>query len=331
MPKGTKKQERSRHTGSNTPQDKGKKRKRNQHDTQETQPAASRRARQANGTGEVKSKKEVHGEATDPPRTHAKRSRRRGSVKEAEAPVTETSPPQSAPQHLLDRAALIAKVLDSLFPTPPIPLNFTDNFTFLCAVLLSAQSTDGKVNQVTSELFKVAPTAEKLSKMSHQAVVNIIQSVGLAPTKAKHLIAMSAQLVSRFGGKVPGSFKELESLPGVGHKTASVVMSQAFGALAFAVDTHIHRLALRWGLSKSEKNVLRAEEDLKAVFPPELWAKVHLQIIYFGREYCPAKGHEAGECPICSWVNKTGEAAPKSLADIAKMTGHTLSGSALST
>ncbi|CAM9729580.1 unnamed protein product, partial [Choristocarpus tenellus] len=165
------------------------------------------------------------------------------------------------PQNVLERAALILDVLDRLYPNPPIPLNYINNFTFLCAVLLSAQTTDGKVNDVTIELFRVAPDPHSLSKMSHESLfhwsVLCPRSVGLAPTKAKHLIAMSDQLVERFGGEVPASFKDLESLPGVGHKTASVIMSQAFGIDAFPVDTHIHRLALRWGLSNSVKNVGR--------------------------------------------------------------------------
>ncbi|CAM9273497.1 unnamed protein product [Ascophyllum nodosum] len=206
--------------------------------------------------------------------------------------------------------------MDALYPDPPIPLNHTNSFTLLCAVLLSAQTTDGQVNEVTKELFRVAPDPHTLSKMSQAQVQYIIRSVGLAPTKAKHLIALSQQLLECFGGEVPGTFEGLQSLPGVGRKTAAVVMTQAFGMPAFPVDTHIHRLALRWGLTKNQTNASRVEEDLMAVFPRESWCKLHLQFIYFGREHCQARAHEAPTCPVCSWIKKTGPSAPRSLAEL---------------
>eukprot|EP00638_Chattonella_subsalsa_P003619 CAMPEP_0117744066 /NCGR_PEP_ID=MMETSP0947-20121206/6525_1 /TAXON_ID=44440 /ORGANISM="Chattonella subsalsa, Strain CCMP2191" /LENGTH=441 /DNA_ID=CAMNT_0005560919 /DNA_START=70 /DNA_END=1395 /DNA_ORIENTATION=- len=210
-----------------------------------------------------------------------------------------------------ERAAEIHKLLDHIYPDPPCPLDHSDSFTLLCAVLMSAQTTDGKVNQVSRELFKVAPTPKAMSMMSAEDVLKIIRSLGLAPTKSKNLVAMAKKLEEDFNGKVPQTFEELESLPGVGHKTASVVMSQAFGMPAFPVDTHIARLAVRWGLSnppknKSEKDstsVNVIERDLKALFPMESWNKLHLQIIYYGREYCSAKLHETANCPICCWIS----------------------------
>mmetsp|Transcript_26136 Transcript_26136/g.26365 ORF Transcript_26136/g.26365 Transcript_26136/m.26365 type:complete len:371 (+) Transcript_26136:93-1205(+) len=201
------------------------------------------------------------------------------------------------------KTRLIASVLQRLYPNPPVPLNNYDTFTFLVAVVLSAQTTDGKVNEVTKELFRVGRTPEDMMKLDVSLVRSIIQPVGLAPKKASYIVGLSKEIVERFDGKVPCTLDELISLPGVGRKTASVVMSQSFGTPAFAVDTHVHRLALRWGLSKEQKNVDKVQRDLCEAFPENEWNTLHLQMIYFGREYCPAKNHEAAKCPICSWVN----------------------------
>ena len=200
-----------------------------------------------------------------------------------------------------DKAARIAGILDELFPQPPIPLVHEDPYTLLISVLLSAQTTDKKVNEVVPALYEVASTPEAMAALEVETILGLIRQIGLAPTKAKNIKALSETLVAEHGGEVPASFEALEALPGVGHKTASVVMAQGFGVPAFPVDTHIHRLAARWGLS-SGKNVATTEADLKAVFPEESWNKVHLQIIYFGREYCPARRHDLDECPICSWA-----------------------------
>lgn len=198
------------------------------------------------------------------------------------------------------RAKKIGALLDELFPDPAIPLDHLDPFTFLCAVLLSAQTTDKKVNEVTPALFARAPTPAAMAALDVAEIQHLIREIGLAPTKAKHLKAMAALLVERHGGEVPRSFEELEALPGVGHKTASVLMSQCFGVPAFPIDTHIHRLAARWSLSEA-KNVEQTERDLKALFPEEEWNRRHLQIIYFGRAFCPARGHAPAVCPICSF------------------------------
>lgn len=202
---------------------------------------------------------------------------------------------------LQQKAQRIAQQLGELHPSPPIPLDHSSTFQLLVAVILSAQTTDKKVNEVTPHLFKRAPDAAAMACMEVADIQAIIQPIGLAPTKAKNLSNMSKLLLERHGGEVPGSFAELEALHGVGHKTASVVMSQAFGHPAFPVDTHIHRLAARWGLS-SGKSVEQTEADLKALLPPSAWRDVHLQIIYFGREHCPAKQHDPKRCPICSWA-----------------------------
>ena len=199
------------------------------------------------------------------------------------------------------KAARIHEQLDALYPEVPVPLDHSDPFTLLVAVLLSAQTTDKKVNQVTPELFARAPDAPTLASVPVDDVRALIREVGLAPTKARHLVAMAQQLVDRHDGAVPADFDALEALPGVGHKTASVVMAQAFGVPAFPVDTHIHRLAARWGLS-SGKDVARTERDLKAVFPRDAWNRLHLQIIFFGRDHCPARFHDLDVCPICSWA-----------------------------
>lgn len=201
------------------------------------------------------------------------------------------------------RAARIGEQLDELFPRPAIPLDHEDPFTLLVSVVLSAQCTDARVNQTTPQLFARASTPQAMARLEPEQIERIIRPCGLAPAKSKNLHRLSQLLLERHGGEVPRSFEELEALPGVGHKTASVVMSQAFGEPAFAVDTHIHRLAERWRLSNG-KNVEQTERDLKKVFPREEWSRRHLQIIYFGREYCPARGHDMSACPICSWASK---------------------------
>lgn len=196
-------------------------------------------------------------------------------------------------------AAEIAEILEKLYPETPIPLDHVDPYTLLIAVLLSAQCTDERVNKITPILFSHAKTAKAMAQMSVSEIEQIIRPCGLAPAKSKAIHALSKILLEKYNGQVPQSFKELEALPGVGHKTASVVMSQAFGVPAFPVDTHIHRLAYRWKLSTG-KNVVKTEEDLKKLFPKEKWNKLHLQIIFFGRQYCPAKAHNPSNCPICS-------------------------------
>ncbi|MEM9034860.1 MAG: endonuclease III [Actinomycetota bacterium] len=199
-----------------------------------------------------------------------------------------------------DKADRIGEILDDLYPETPIPLDHTDPYTLLVAVALSAQTTDKKVNEVTPALFAVASTPEEMAALHPDEILGLIREIGLAPTKAKNL-SNAAHLIVERGGEVLPDWEFLESLPGVGHKTASVVMSQAFGVPAFPVDTHIHRLAARWGLSNGG-SVERTERDLKAVFPEETWNDRHLQIIFFGREYCPARHHDLTECPICSWA-----------------------------
>ena len=200
-----------------------------------------------------------------------------------------------------EKAERIVQMLEDLYPEVPIPLDHTDAYTLLVAVALSAQTTDKKVNEVTPALFAKANTPAKMAALEVDTIRELIREIGLAPTKAKNLKKMAELLVSRHEGDVPQSFEALEALPGVGHKTASVVMAQAFGHPTFPVDTHIHRLAARWGLS-SGKNVVQTEKDLKAIFPKDLWNKLHLQIIFFGREYCPARNHDLSTCPICSWA-----------------------------
>ena len=199
-----------------------------------------------------------------------------------------------------EKADKIGEQLDELYPTLSIPLEHTDPYTLLVAVMLSAQTTDKKVNEVTPVLFARADTPEKMAELEVEEIRKIIRQIGLAPTKAKNLRKMAEQIIDDGGGVRP-DWNFLESLAGVGHKTASVVMSQAYGVPAFAVDTHIHRLAARWGLSNG-KNVTKTEIDLKMVFPMETWNRRHLQIIYFGREYCPARNHNLEQCPICGWA-----------------------------
>ena len=198
----------------------------------------------------------------------------------------------------------IIRILDKLYPTTPIPLIHKDPFTLLVSVVLSAQCTDERVNKTTPILFNKADTPEKMLKMSVKEIEKIIRPCGLSPQKSKAIKGLSVLLVKKHNSEVPQNFLELEKLPGVGHKTASVVMSQAFGYPAFPVDTHIHRLAWRWGLSTG-KNVEKTEKDLKRLFPEEKWNKLHLQIIFYGREFCPARGHKLESCIICSKFRRT--------------------------
>ena len=204
-----------------------------------------------------------------------------------------------------DKVKEIQKILDNKYPNPPVPLNHKDPYTLLIAVLLSARCTDKKVNEVTPKLFKLADNPEDMAKKSVNNVRHIVKPCGLSPQKSKAIVGLSKILVNRYESVVPENFEQLEELPGVGHKTASVVMSQAFGVPAFTVDTHIHRLAWRWALS-TRKSVERTEKDLKRLFPEESWNKLHLQMIYFGREYCPAISHKKDLCPICSKYGRKG-------------------------
>ncbi len=196
------------------------------------------------------------------------------------------------------KAKSIEKTLELLYPETPIPLDHTDTYTLLIAVLLSAQCTDARVNTITPILFAKASTPYDMVKLNVEEIKAIIRPCGLSPRKSKAIYDLSHILINKHNGEVPESFEFLEELPGVGHKTASVVMAQAFGVAAFPVDTHIHRLAYRWKLSNG-KNVEKTEKDLKRLFPKYLWNKLHLQIIFFGREYCPARGHKPETCPIC--------------------------------
>jgi endonuclease-3 len=200
-----------------------------------------------------------------------------------------------------EKARRIQRILDRLYPDAGAPLDHVDPYSLLIAVVLSAQCTDERVNQVTPQLFARAATPEQMLELSVPEIRRIIRSCGLAPSKAKAIRGLSRALVDEHGGQVPADFAALEALPGVGHKTASVVMVQAFGHPAFPVDTHIHRLAGRWGLSRA-RNVVETERDLKRLFAPGDWGKVHLQIIYFGRQHCPARGHDLATCPICGWA-----------------------------
>ncbi len=198
-----------------------------------------------------------------------------------------------------EKADAIAEILEKRYPEVPIPLDHKDPYTLLIAVLLSAQCTDARVNTVTPSLFEQADNPYDMVKMQVEDIRSIIRPCGLSPRKSKAIYNLSEILINQHNGEVPQSFEALEALPGVGHKTASVVMSQAFGVPAFPVDTHIHRLAYRWTLSTG-KNVEKTEKDLKKLFPKEKWNRLHLQIIFFGREYCPARGHDPHQCPICS-------------------------------
>lgn len=197
-----------------------------------------------------------------------------------------------------ERAALVRQRLDERYPQTPVPLDHSDPFTLLVAVLLSAQCTDRKVNEVTPALFAAGPTPAAMAALPETTILGHIRQLGLARTKARHVKRLAELLLERHGGAVPSSFAELEALPGVGHKTASVVMAQAFGVPAFPVDTHIHRLAQRWGLSSGE-SVRRTEMDLKRLFPRQAWNRLHLQIIFYGREFCTARGCDGTVCPLC--------------------------------
>ena len=198
-----------------------------------------------------------------------------------------------------EKAKRILKILNKLYPTTPIPLDHTSNFTLLMSVLLSAQCTDLNVNNVTKNIYPKYNKPEHFVKLGRKRIEKLIKRIGLFRVKAKSIYLMSKQLLEKHGGKVPKSFGELEKLPGVGHKTASVVMSQGFGVPAFAVDTHIHRLAQRWGLTNG-KNVIQTEKDLKRIFPEKTWSKLHLQIIYYGREFCKARECYGLTCKICT-------------------------------
>lgn len=204
-----------------------------------------------------------------------------------------------------EKAAFAAMTLNKLYPQPAIPLDHVDPYTLLVAVVLSAQCTDKKVNEVTPLLFAKAHTPKQMAALEVEEIREIIKPCGLSPAKSKGIHGLSEIILEKHGGHVPNTFAELEALPSVGHKTASVVMSQAFGVPAFPVDTHIHRLAWRWGLSTG-KNVEQTEADLKRLFPEDTWNILHLQIIYFGREYCPAKGHDPLKCPICRKIGRKG-------------------------
>jgi len=200
-----------------------------------------------------------------------------------------------------EKVQFIIEILEKLYPETPIPLKHGDPYTLLIAVLLSAQCTDVRVNTVTPELFSLARNPLDMTKISTEEIQRIIRPCGLSNNKSKAISGLSRMLVDQYKGEVPSQMEELEKLPGVGHKTASVVVSQAFGQAAFPVDTHIHRLLTRWGLTTG-KNVVQTEKDAKKLFPEDKWNKLHLQIIYFGREYCPARGHEPMQCPICSQI-----------------------------
>jgi endonuclease III len=204
-----------------------------------------------------------------------------------------------------EKSAAITKILEGYYPNPPIPLDHTSDYTLLVAVLLSAQCTDVRVNQITPFLFKKADNPHDMVKLSIEEIREIIKPCGLSPAKSKAIFNLSHILIDKHKGKVPNTFEDLEELPGVGHKTASVVMAQAFGVPAFPVDTHIHRLIYRWGLSNG-KSVEQTEADCKKLFPIEKWNKLHLQIIFFGREFCPARGHVVEKCPVCSEYGRKG-------------------------
>ncbi len=197
-----------------------------------------------------------------------------------------------------ERAEIILKELKKLYPSPPIPLDHTNAFTLLVAVVLSAQSTDKKVNELTKELFKIADTPEKMKELGTPRIYEHINQLGLSNQKSKNIYLLSKLIIDKFHSQVPKSFEELESLPGVGHKTASVVMSQVFNIPSFPVDTHIHRLSQRWGLTNGD-NVKQTERDLKNIFPISEWNTLHLQIIFYGREYCTARGCDGTKCFMC--------------------------------
>lgn len=202
-----------------------------------------------------------------------------------------------------DKVEFVITKLEELYPVIPIPLDHKDAYTLLVAVLLSAQCTDVRVNQVTPALWDLADNPFEMAKQAVEDIKAIIRPCGLSPQKSKAISVLSSMLVEKYNGEVPQSFEQLEELPGVGHKTASVVMSQAFGVPAFPVDTHIHRLMYRWNLTNG-KNVVQTEKDAKRLFPEDLWNRLHLQIIFFGREYCPARSHKVETCPICQHIGR---------------------------
>eukprot|EP00210_Caulerpa_lentillifera_P005466 g5227.t1 len=230
-------------------------------------------------------------------------SKKKGTRKRQKTTETATSQLSSNFEPLREKGIKISTILKELFPVVEIPLKHETPFQLLVAVLLSAQCTDNIVNKCTPDLFKRAPDPQTMANLDVAVIQEYIKKINFAPTKAKHVSKMSQMLLDEHDGEVPSTFEALEALPGVGHKTASVVKVQAFGQDAFPVDTHVHRLAKRWGLS-SGKNVVQTEEDLKQIFPIEEWKEVSLRIILFGRKYCPAKKHDQKTCPICSWVNK---------------------------
>jgi endonuclease III len=231
--------------------------------------------------------------------------------------ATILEPPAMPVRSTLDRttrAARIRAILDELYPTPSSPLDHEDPYQLLVATILSAQCTDARVNKVTPALFALAPDAHAMARLKPREVLKPIKTCGLARSKAKNLVAMSKALVRRHGGVVPADFAALEALAGVGHKTAGVVMAQAFDVPAFPVDTHIHRLAARWQLSRA-RTVEEVEADLKAIFPEHRWNALHIQIIYFGRGHCPARGHVPERCPICSWAMSKARALREARAE----------------
>jgi endonuclease-3 len=219
----------------------------------------------------------------------------------AASPSAPTAPPTTVARDRKARAARIIEILDRIYPVVEIPLDHGDPFQLLVATILSAQCTDARVNLVTPALFGRAPDAATMARLQPRQIMPYIRTCGLAPSKANAIAKMSRILVASHGGQVPRDIAALEQLPGVGHKTASVVMAQAFQEPAFPVDTHIHRLAGRWQLSRA-RTVEEVERDLKALFPRDRWSTLHLQIIYFGRQYCTARQHEPSACPICSWA-----------------------------
>jgi endonuclease III len=214
-----------------------------------------------------------------------------------------------------EKAATIQACMERLYPDPPIPLQHTNAFTMCIAVLLSAQTTDKAVNQATPALFALADNPADMLKLSPEKIQALISRIGLAKTKSRNVWNLSKLLMEKHAGRLPRTLEELQELPGVGHKTASVVMSQVYGEPAFAVDTHIHRLAERWGLSNG-KSVAQTEKDLKAVFPKDKWSKLHLQMIYYGREHCPARNHDPAACELCSQVGKASVRKPKPKAQL---------------
>ena len=232
-------------------------------------------------------------------------------------PPSANAPPAPLPLDRKARAARILEILDRHYPTVDIPLDHGDAFQLLVAVILSAQCTDVRVNLVTPALFARAPDAKAMAKLTARQIMPYIRTCGLAPRKAKAIATMSRILVTKYGGEVPDDLAELEELPVVGHKTASVVMAQAFHEPAFPIDTHIHRLAGRWQLSRA-RSVEEVERDLMTVFPRDRWTTLHLQIIYFGRQYCTARQHEPSACPICSWAMSKARAAAERRQGLSK-------------